>query len=157
MILNKMENIMVESVHEVFETLIYILPEEMPVRESGEKRLTGEMIASIHITGDLNGVISLTCTRKVAEMLTRNMLGTEDEPVDETQVADCAGEIVNMVAGNIKTRCIDAGLTFSLSIPGVACGHDVVLRFHEELRGLYVPFLVEGEEIAFSFLHREMT
>jgi CheY-specific phosphatase CheX len=155
MILRKMEHIMVDSVHEVFETLVYILPEEMPLRETEERRLSGELIASIHITGDISGIISLVCPMKVAELFTKNMLGTGDEPVGEMEITDCAGEIVNMVAGNIKTRCLDAGMTFSLSIPSVACGHDVFLSFHEDLQCICVPFLVEGEEIRFSFLHQE--
>lgn len=154
MLINEMGGIIVESVHDVFETLIFILPEEMPPQETEESRLEGELISSIHIAGDLNGIVSMSTTRKVSEILTRNMLGIEDGKPADDEISDCAGEIVNIVTGNIKSKCIESGVNFTLSIPTVVYGQQVVLAFPEEVHGVRVPFLVEGEEIVFSFFYK---
>jgi CheY-specific phosphatase CheX len=154
MVIADMGAIMVEAVHDVFETLIFIMPEEMPPEETEESRLCGELISSIHIQGDLNGIISMSCSRKVAAVLTRNMLGIEDDQPAESDIADCAGEIVNIVTGNIKTKALENNISFTLSIPTVVYGQEVVLSFPEEVRGVRVPFLVEGDEIVFSFFYK---
>lgn len=154
MIIKDMGAIMVEAVHDVFETLIFIMPEELPPEETEESRLAGELISSIHIQGDLNGIVSMSCSRKMAATLTRNMLGIEDDQPAEGDIADCAGEIVNIVTGNIKSKALEKNISFTLSIPTVVYGQEVVLCFPEEVRGVRVPFLVEGDEIVFSFFYK---
>lgn len=154
MVIADMGAIMIDAVHDVFETLLFILPDELPPQETEESRLGGELISSIHIHGDLNGIVSMTCTRKMAEILTRNMLGIDNNQPAEGEVADCTGEIVNIVTGNIKSRALEQGVNFTLSIPTVVYGQEVVLSFPDEVRGIRVPFVIEGEEIVFSFFFK---
>ena len=155
MAVTNLDGIIVDSVHEVFETLIYILPEEQPVQESEQSEFSGEVIASIQIAGDINGIVAVVCSQAIAAQLTRNMLGLDETPDDKSEIADCAGEIVNMIAGNIKTRCIESGVTFNLSIPTVVCGKEMTLSLQEEVHGLRVPFVVEGEEMYVAFLCKD--
>ncbi|MGZ8459709.1 MAG: chemotaxis protein CheX [Candidatus Deferrimicrobiaceae bacterium] len=150
-----LDGIIIDSVHDVFETLIYTLPEEQAVEKSEQSEFSGEMIASIQIAGDINGIVAVVSSRNTAAQLTRNMLGLEEAPEEKAEIADCAGEIVNMIAGNIKTRCIESGVTFNLSIPIVMCGQDMVMSLQEEVHGLRVPFVVEGEEMYVAFLYKE--
>lgn len=151
----KLGGIIVESVHDVFETLIYLLPEEEPPQETRETVLQADLIATIHISGDLNGIIAMACPWKLAEVLTRNMLGSDDPYVKKSDVTDCAGEIVNMVAGNVKTRCLESSATFFLSIPTVSYGIELSLTCHDDLQGIRVPFLVEEEKLTFQLLYKE--
>lgn len=151
-----LDGIIIESVHEVFETLIYILPEEQPAQRSEQSEFSGEVIASIQISGGIDGIVAIVTSHNIAAQLTRNMLGADETPEDMSEIADGAGEIVNMIAGNIKTRCIESGVTFNLSIPMVMCGKEMVLRLQEEVHGLRVPFLVDGEEMYVAFLCKEM-
>ncbi|GAB4239443.1 MAG: hypothetical protein OHK0028_17290 [Deltaproteobacteria bacterium] len=149
-----LDEIIVDSVHEVFETLIFLLPEEQSVQESEQTEFSGEVIASLQVTGDIDGIVAMVCSRDVAGQLTRNMLGLEDPPEDMSEIADCVGEIVNMITGNIKTRCIESGVSFKLSIPTVVWGREMVLSLQEEVHGFRVPFLVEGEEMYVAFLRK---
>jgi len=103
----------------------------------------------------MNGIISMTAQRKTARLLTRNMLGLEDGTPTDAEISDCAGEIVNVVAGNIKTRAIERGLNFTISIPTVVLGQGVVLSFPEEVLGIRIPFLVDDEEVVFSFFYKD--
>ncbi len=155
MVIKDIGGIVVDSVHDVYETLIYILPEEGRTEEIADARLSGELVSTIPVSGDVNGIIAMVCGQEVGKIMTSNMLGTEGQEVTDAEVAACAGEIVNMVAGNIKTRLIEAGLNFLLSIPTVVCGHDLVLSFPEEVHGVQVPFTVEGQEVLFYFLYKD--
>jgi CheY-specific phosphatase CheX len=150
-----MDAIIIESVHDVFETLIYVLPEEQPVLKIKRSHFSGEVIASLQISGGINGIVVVVCPKAVAAKLTQNMLGADETPEDEAEISDCIGEIVNMIAGNIKTRCIDSGVTFNLAIPVVMCGREMVMRMQEELHGLQVPFVVEGEEMYVALLYKD--
>lgn len=145
----------VESVHEVFETLIYLLPEEEPPQVTQETVLQADLVATIHISGDMSGIVAMACPWKLAEALTRNMLGSDDPFVKKSDVTDCAGEIVNMVAGNVKTRCLESGMTFSLSIPTVSYGIELSLACNDDLQGIRVPFRVEEEKLVFQLLYKE--
>ncbi len=150
-----LDGIIVDSVHDVFETLIYVLPEEQAVQESEQSEFSGEVIASIQVSGGIDGIVAIVTSQNIAAQLTRNMLGADETPEDMSEIADCAGEIVNMIAGNIKTRCIELGVTFNLSIPLVMCGKEMIMRLQEDVHGLRVPFVVEGEEMYVAFLYKE--
>ncbi len=155
MVMEDIGGIIADSVHEVFETLIFVLPEDESPREVSEGRFEGELVSSIQISGDYNGVITMVSSRHTAQFLTRNMLGIEGSDVGDEEISDCTGEIVNMVAGNIKTRCLEGGKSFILAIPTVVSGENVVVSLQEELQGIEVPFNVEGEVVVFSLLAKE--
>lgn len=150
-----LDGIIVDSVHEVFETLIFTLPEEQSVQESGQGEFSGEVIAALQVTGDIDGIVAMVCSRDTAAQLTQNMLGLEAPPEDMTEIADCAGEIVNMITGSIKNRCVESGVSFHLSIPTVVWGKETVLSLQEEVSGFRVPFLVDGEEMYVAFLYKD--
>lgn len=150
--IEKIGGFLVDSVMEVFETSIFCFPEQGLAEEIGDPRLSGELISTIHISGDMSGIVAMTSPWKVGEAFTRNMLGSDEDAVDSGDVTDCAGEIINIVAGGMKTRLAAEGLDFSLSMPTVAAGTNVTMTCREYPGGIRVPFLVDGEEIAFAFL-----
>lgn len=153
--ITNLEQIIAESVHEVFETLIFILPEDGPPSVKVNGKFCGEVIASIQIAGDMNGILTMTSSRTLAGSLTKNMLGLSDDAYSTEDVTDCTGEIVNIIAGNIKTRCLDQGLTFNLSIPTVASGEQMIVSLQEEVKGPELPFTIDGEDLVVSLLLRE--
>lgn len=154
MLVANLDGIIVDSVREVFETLVSALPEDTAVREIERSAFHGEMIASIQVGGGVDGIVAVVCSRTAASHLRRNILGTDGATEDMAEIADCAGEIVNMIAGNIKTRCMDAGVTFLLSIPMVVYGKEIVLSLREKVHGLDVSFGMEGEKMRVAFLYR---
>lgn len=147
--------VLVDSVREVFEVSIFIFPDECAAEEIGDSRLFGELISMIHISGDMSGIVAMTSPWKVGEALARNMLGNGEDPVGSGEVTDCAGEIVNIVAGGMKTRLAMEGLDVSLSMPTVASGDNVSMICRDYPGGVRVPFLVEGEGISFAFLGKK--
>jgi CheY-specific phosphatase CheX len=90
------------AVTSVFETMFFIsLDSEAldPVAPSqgGEGILRGR----VGFDGRAAGTLALDLPRPLLSMLTANFLGLEESDVSSSQVEDMAGELTNMVAGNL--------------------------------------------------------
>lgn len=73
--------------------------------------------AAITISGGWSGLVTVELAEKVAFTLTSEMLGFAE--VEDGDVADAVGELVNMVGGNIKSLMPGPS---TLSLPVVAAG-----------------------------------
>lgn len=91
--------------------------------ESGEADGTRmlSMVACIAISGDYRAVVEVAMTPKAANEVTTAMCGLEPGEVQESDVADSIGEIVNIIGGNIKGAI--PGET-KLSLPCVSLNAD---------------------------------
>lgn len=70
--------------------------------------------------GGWSGMVTVELAEKVAFSLTAEMLGVEDvEDLEDGDVADAVGELVNMIGGNIKSLMPGPS---ALSLPVVAAG-----------------------------------
>jgi chemotaxis protein CheX len=73
--------------------------------------------AHIEIRGGWNGRLLLTCDSAVAAQIAGALLGTGPaEPVDEPDVHDAVGEVLNVVGGSVKGAI---GGSMTLGLPGV--------------------------------------
>jgi chemotaxis protein CheX len=117
---------------EVFETMIF-----MDIRESveshGEAANCGELhlkgntfLGSITFTGDMEGCLGICCSVPCAKAIARNMLGmTQNDELDEAEVADAIGEVANMVMGSFKSRVQETVGNLNVSIPTVVKGRSL--------------------------------
>jgi CheY-specific phosphatase CheX len=74
-----------------------------------------------HITGAWNGAVVLTCDVGLALTATTIMFGMAQAEVAVSDIQDCMGELVNMVAGNVKAFFPQG---CQLSLPSVVEGSD---------------------------------
>ena len=73
--------------------------------------------AHIEIRGGWNGLLLLTCNSDVATQIAGALLGLgPDETVDELDVHDAVGEVLNVVGGSVKGAIAGA---MTLGLPGV--------------------------------------
>lgn len=115
------DDILLDSVKEVFETMIFMTVDLCPdcVGVEGES-----LLGSITFTGNIEGRMGIGCTTECAETIARNMLAMEDdEEINEAEIRDAMGEITNMVMGSIKANLLkqDVG-NLNVSIPSVVSG-----------------------------------
>ncbi|WGL51927.1 chemotaxis protein CheX [Nocardioides sp. BP30] len=75
--------------------------------------------AAVSVHGGWTGTVTVELSSGVAQSLTRLMLAMEDEPLDDADVADAVGELVNMVGGNVKSLMPGPS---ALTLPVVAAG-----------------------------------
>ena len=79
--------------------------------------------ATVTIADGWNGSVTVELSQDVAVALTRTMLCLPDaESVEDGDLADAVGELVNMVGGNIKSLLPGPS---RLSLPAVAAGRAV--------------------------------
>jgi len=114
-----------ESASEAFETTIML-----PIEEAGEPEnemgTSESLIGSITFTGNLQGVVNVYCHHNVGLKIAKSMLmAEEDETLDDSEVLDAIGEVVNLVIGGLKSRIQDSVKEFDISIPTVLKGKGI--------------------------------
>ena len=78
--------------------------------------------AAVSVHGGWTGTVTVELSASVAQSLARLMLAMADEPLDDAEVADAVGELVNMVGGNVKSLMPGPS---ALTLPVVAAGRAV--------------------------------
>jgi len=89
--------------------------------ESGSVAFPAEQVwsAAVSVHGDWTGSITVELSGAVAQSLTRLMLALADEPLEDADIADAVGELVNMIGGNVKSLMPGPS---ALTLPVVAAG-----------------------------------
>ena len=83
------------------------------------------MVGTIHFGGEVAGVMSVNLSEAFARTVTSAMRGIEADEIKSNEViTDVIGELANIVAGNLKTAFLDAGLTCVISTPSITSGSD---------------------------------
>ena len=76
--------------------------------------------AAVSIHGGWTGTVTIELSHGLAFALTRLMMAMEEsEPLEDGEVADAVGELVNMIGGNIKSLMPGPS---ALTLPVVAAG-----------------------------------
>jgi len=108
-----------------------------------------DLSAVIGLTGEVSGAVVISLKTPLALRLTERLTGAPHEAIDE-DVVDAVGEVVNIVAGNVK-RDLEADFRPVISLPSIVQG-----RLHQiawpapSARVIRVPFEASGEEFALS-------
>lgn len=88
----------------------------LSVSENLPEKMTGAHVAMISLHDSINmGIIS---SQEGCNRLAKAFVGVEPgEELDESDIQDALGEIVNIVAGGVKTRMIDVDPTIEIGLP----------------------------------------
>lgn len=84
-----------------------------------------EFAGMIGFSGDISGNIAICMSRATAMEAAAAFVG--ESISGDTELSDCVGELVNMIAGNAKSGLHDYNI--SLSIPEVVLGRDIRIDF----------------------------
>lgn len=106
--------------------------------------------AAVTVTGEWEGMVSVEVPVRVAEEVTRRMLCLDEGPLDDADVADAVGELVNMIGGNVKSLMPGPSV---LSLPVVAAGR--VARASDTVEVCRLDAVWAGEPLLVSVhVHR---
>ena len=115
-----------QGAKEAFETMI-MLPIEQTEDFDTELDSSTTLVGSITFTGSLQGAVILKCSIDSAEKIAKSMLMMEpDEPVEESEIHDAFGEVVNLVIGGFKSRIAESIGNIEISVPMVMEGKEMV-------------------------------
>jgi len=119
-----------EATTSLFETMIMM---EMKFKEYSlvdETKIKSDVVCMISFTGKYHGIVSLFCSKELALQIASNML-MEKQTRLTTEVKDAVGEILNMIAGSVKTKIAEKYGETYLSIPLVIVGEDISVSVTE--------------------------
>lgn len=131
------ESALFQSVSETISTVFSLTPE---VAEG--KQNDYDVICSIGFVGCLEGHILMTFSVAGACFFVSKMLDDEIT-APNSDVVDGLGEILNMVAGGIKTRMASTGCSFDISVPTVIQGEGMKLRSGDDVSIVQTGFICE--------------
>jgi len=111
---------------------------------------SGDVSAVVGLTGDKNGSISISFSKKCAIAVVKNMLG--DDIADIIQDAkDAVGEITNMISGQARAGLSQLGLNLSASTPTVIFGDNHSISHVTSGPVVAIPFSTEHGEFTLEF------
>ncbi|MBN2591469.1 MAG: chemotaxis protein CheX [Sedimentisphaerales bacterium] len=153
-----MNNVLLASASEVFETMIFMDLEQCFDTEQQIKDDT--LLSSITFKGDLDGCLTICCSSDCAKSIGINMLGMDpEENISLEDTYDALGEVANMVMGSIKTKIQQNTANISVSIPMVVSGKNIVTNLSDSsaIKTL-VKVTIDSQYIAeFCLLYKHNT
>jgi chemotaxis protein CheX len=104
----------------------------------------------IGLSGDVSGAVVISFKENTACQVTRILTGKEHDDLDKL-VCDTTGEIINIIAGNVK-KYYENELRIKISLPSIVKGkaHCIVWP-SDKARIICIPFSIfEDQEICIS-------
>ncbi|MCW9018607.1 MAG: chemotaxis protein CheX, partial [Kangiellaceae bacterium] len=106
----------------------------------------GVVSASIGmVSPNAKGSLALSFSKDSILKIISNMLQEEFLEVND-EVADCVGELTNMVAGGAKKIMSEQGFDFDMATPVVICGPDHQIVHNIKGTVVTIPFVIEASE-----------
>lgn len=88
---------------------------EIPVYESDNRQA---LVAMSGLQGDLNGVLSVRCSRETAEKLFDHVVQGNAAKTEDS-IRDLMAEVLNLLVGQLKANLMYQGKTVQHSLPSV--------------------------------------
>jgi len=130
-------NPFVVSTIETFEKMLSSEAKPGKVMLKANANFSYDVSGVIGLSGEAQGSICLSFPKLIALKVTSKLIGQEIKIVAD-EVADCIGEIANIIAGNAKQHLTQFNL--SISLPKVIIGKDHVIASLKGIPTIVVPF-----------------
>jgi chemotaxis protein CheX len=106
----------------------------------------GDISAVIGFTGEACGAVIISMQKKVAIKLTDILTGSPHTSMDD-DVLDVVGEIVNIIAGNVKQE-LGETMNMIISLPTIVQGAGHIVRWPgQQPRILCIPFSIFEDDV----------
>jgi len=91
----------------------------------------------VEFSGDVTGKVSILYTLDVALKISSKFLGENMKDLNE-DVADCLGEIANIIAGSAKKYL--PSMRFTISLPSIVRGKSKITEISKNIPVICIPF-----------------
>jgi chemotaxis protein CheX len=100
-----------------------------------------DISAIIGLTGEARGAVVISMKKELAMKLTDTLTGSLHTDLDD-EVVDAVGEIVNIIAGNVKKNLEDA-FRLVISLPTIVRGQEHTIKWpNGQARIICIPFTI---------------
>ncbi len=144
--MSKSIEVLIEATREVFEKMVRRkLRFSVPI-EGDALRPRSNVVGTVVFAGAESGVVVFYSTIQAAREIAGALLGLPPADVNG-EMPDAIGEITNMIAGAFRTRMMDAGSPWVISIPTVTIGSDFYTTYVSDVRRVLCPFQMGDQEV----------
>ncbi|MDR1046507.1 MAG: chemotaxis protein CheX [Treponema sp.] len=110
-----------------------------------DKAADWDISAVIGLTGEASGAVVISMKLSLAIRVTDLLTGSSHAKLDD-DVVDAVGEVVNIIAGNVKQRLEDA-FRLVISLPTIVTGKEHAVKWpNGSVRIIRIPFTAFGNE-----------
>ncbi|MEO9484743.1 MAG: chemotaxis protein CheX [Ekhidna sp.] len=135
-------NLFINSVSNYFKHLTEIDSDmKVPYLKESEGLVLKDFTGMIGISGSRKGFVYISANREMFADLINMFIGIEDP--SEEDILDMAGEISNVVAGNVRANL---GANFMISVPTVFEGMPTELNIPENVSMYVIPIKWNNHE-----------
>jgi chemotaxis protein CheX len=99
------------------------------------------VVATIGFAGFRNGFVSFHTSVECANHIAGAMLGLTAKEIDG-EMPDAMGEIVNMIAGSLRTRMAEVEPAWTITCPSVTVGSNFSTLYPSNVSQARVPFMI---------------
>jgi len=135
-----MINPFISATKEVFEVMSGIHVKRKSLFLKKDYKIFGEISGIMGLTGDAAGSIAISFSYDLAKKVISIILDMDVAELEENDVKDGIGEILNMIAGQTKAILADTKYRFKLSIPAVVAGYGYEIYHPENAPCIVVIF-----------------
>ena len=140
----------IQATQHVLSTMAFV--EAIPGTPFIKKGLTapGDVSAIIGFTGDRNGTMALSFTKKCAIFILKNMLGDDIQDIVQ-DIKETVGELTNMISGQSRANLSQMGINLQASIPTIILGDNHTIEHMRKCTIITTPFSTPNGEFFVEF------
>ncbi len=101
------------------------------IKVSGKDKLTGDVSGVMGLSGKRGeGFVAITFHESLAKQIVSHLLGLDVSELQEADIWDGVGEIINMIAGDAKRAFLGTPYQFDIALPNIitGSGHEIGYR-----------------------------
>ncbi len=121
----------IKAAHSVFESMINMEIRRKEVFVKKGYLMSGEISGIIGLSGDTTGTCAISLPAELAIECVERLLGERPKKgIDDPDVRDCVGELINMITGHAKTTLANMKHNFNITLPTLisGIGHEIFHR-----------------------------
>lgn len=104
-----------------------------------------DISAIIGLTGEARGAVVISMKQELAIKLTNILTGTEYATLDD-DVVDAIGELINIIAGNVKQE-LEEAYRLVISLPTIVKGKEHSVNWPDsQTRVICIPFIASQKD-----------
>jgi chemotaxis protein CheX len=127
---NKIVKPFVEATVKVLETMAFVTP---TVGETGvwdQEQAVGEVVGIVGLSNEeenIKGFMSIGFSESSIVQIVSSMFGEEFDTIND-EVREAAGEIANMISGQVRQTLSNSGTKLQAALPSVISGKDLTMQ-----------------------------
>ncbi len=137
----------VEGTITTLHTMAGLTPAIKGIRIVQTDHFSGDVSAVMGVTGDQgDGFVGISFVMPLAKTVVARILGLDANQLEDSDIYDGVGELINMIAGSAKNALLGTPYKFKAALPNVITGPGHEVGFPRNAECWTATFEAEGQD-----------